>query len=60
MRYFDFYADADGQAPVVDFLDGLPQRDASKIYALLESLLDLDRLGRPYLKQFSGYTFLVW
>ena len=51
----DFYEDADGNVPVQEFLDGLPEKQRAKVLALVKKLKEYDpTLPFPYSSQVEG------
>ncbi len=51
----DFYEDAQGNAPLEDFLDGLPKKQRAKVLGLIEKLKEYGpTLPFPYSSQVEG------
>lgn len=44
MRRIEFYASGSGRSPVREFLDGLPAREARRVWCLLDAARTLERL----------------
>lgn len=55
IREFLDYLDAKGNNPVQEYLQSLNIRDRSKIEDMIKALKDVEKLGYPYYKLFSGY-----
>lgn len=54
MREIEFCVSASGRCPVHEFLDGLPTKQARKIWTVLEMVGALDPVPAQYLKKLTG------
>lgn len=54
MREIEFYRSGSGRCPVQEFLDGLPTKQARKVWSVLDTVGSLDVVPMQFLKKLAG------